>query len=100
MELTVTVATDGDTTLDFYDMYDAVIQELNTIKVRSTTQLEDEDVEQIGPQGTFGAANRGDGPAGTWRLVINEQAGFADWAASLRLLGRPRPSARPVATPK
>lgn len=67
MKLTVTVATDGQTTLDVYDVCQAIITELETVKRFAGTV---ETVEEIGSLGKIGVARREDGPSGKWKLEL------------------------------
>lgn len=69
MKLTVTVATDGMTTLDVYDVCQAVISELETVKRFAGTC---ETVEGIGHLGKIGVPDRRNGPSGKWKLEIDE----------------------------
>lgn len=67
MKMTISVACDGQTTLDVYDLCQAIISEMETVKRFAGTC---EIVEEIGPLGKIGVAKRGDGPSGKWTLEV------------------------------
>lgn len=67
MKITITVATDGQTTLDVYDVCQAIIYEMETVKRFAGTC---ETVEEIGPLGKIGVPSREDGPSGKWKLEL------------------------------
>ena len=67
MKLTITVACDGQTNLDLYDVAQAIIKEMEAVKAYAPTV---ETVEEVGRFGKIGVPNRADGPSGKWILEV------------------------------